>query len=109
MIRQAVVHFVFQLVVAVAVAVAVVIAALWAVLYGGGFRYSLEVGLFVVGFAILLGALGLAGGSSTQRTIATARVPGLPAFIRLPEATRVNATALLLLTGAVLFVIAFFV
>ncbi len=115
MIRR-VAHFALRLIVAVALAVAVslvvavVIAALWQLPNGGGFRHKLDVGLFVVGgFAILLGGLGLTGGSPSRRTIGAARVPALPAFMRQPEATGVNTNALLLVTGGVLLAGAFFV
>jgi hypothetical protein len=106
MIRQAVAHFVLQVV--IGIALVAVVAALWDLLFGGGLRYSLAVALFIVGgFAILLGGLGLAGGSPTQRTLDTARIPGLPAFTRSSEGTEINASVLLLLTGAMLIAIGF--
>jgi hypothetical protein len=107
-IRRAVFHFLFQLV--IALCVAAVIAALWALVHGGGFIHSLHIGLYVIGaLAFLVGALGVGGESPAERLIATPRIPGVPAFMRPDETTEVNATAIFLLTGAVVIAIAVFV
>jgi hypothetical protein len=70
-VRYETLRFVARLV--LAVGVAVIGAVIWALLHGGPFRHSVEVGFYVVGaLAFLFAAAG--GGSPSQREAESVRV-----------------------------------
>src|SRR5262249_35969316 len=99
--------FVRQVVVALVITIAV--ASLWALTGDQGFVHTFHISLYLFGaIALVLGALGVGGTSpSSGLTGSDGMVPGLKAGTWVPpEGTAVNATAILLVTGAVLIGIA---
>jgi len=109
MVVRAAAYFLFQVV--VGLFITTVVAALWA-LGGADFAHTFHVALYVFGaLALMMGAFGVGGVSPSQGFFGgdrfSGRIPGLKAGAYAPpDGTAVNATAILLFTGATLIGIA---
>src|SRR5438132_1479373 len=102
-IKHALQHCAIQL--SFGLAFALIVSGVIAAAEQTSFTHALEVGLFGVGaLAFGLGALGIAGGSPAQTLVNTyGRFLTVDEFeTQPPGGTVVNATAILLLTGALL-------
>jgi hypothetical protein len=92
-----------------ALVITLIVALLWTVARGGGFLRTFHVSLYVFGsLALLLGAVGVGGMSPSSGFVGGGgRIPGLKSTTYVdPDGTAVNATAILLFTGAALIGIA---
>lgn len=109
-VGRAAAHFLFQVV--VGLILTTVVAAVWAATGGDDFAHTFHVSLYVFGgLALMMGAFGIGGVSPSQGFIGgdrfSGRIPGLRADAYAPpDGTAVNATAILLVTGATLIGIA---
>ena len=107
---RAVALFLYQTV--AVLVITVIVASLWALARGGGFLHTFHVSLyFFGGLALLIGAVGVGGMSPSAGFVGGGGwIPGIKSTTYVqPDGTAVNATAILLFTGAALIGIALLV